>query len=87
MQRIAVNSPVAAIRFNEAVDRTAGRLAHFPESGRIVNERLSLRSVSLPRWGCHLLYVAEHGGVVVLTVRSGRRRNMWDVPASEEDSE
>jgi plasmid stabilization system protein ParE len=85
MKRIAENSPASAVRFNEAVDRAARRIGEFPESGRIVNPALLLRSVSLPRWGYHLFYVDRGGDVFVLTVRSGRRRHLWEMPTEEDE--
>jgi len=87
MKRIAENSPASAVRFNEAVDKAARRLAEPPESGRIVNGALLLRSVILPRRGRHLLYVERGGDVLVLTVRSGRRRYLWEMLTAEEDEE
>ncbi len=66
---IAADDPVAAVRWVDGLFDAAGRLADFPESGRIAPE-LEDRGVRELIYGAYrVFYRIEADAVLILTVR------------------
>ena len=69
------DDPDAALRFGRAVKSKTGRLASFPESGRIVPEfpTAGLREVVLGNYRIIYRHLRDEKSVEILTVRHGAR--------------
>jgi plasmid stabilization system protein ParE len=66
---IAADDPAAAVRWAEGLFDAVGRLADFPESGRLAPE-LENRDIRELLYGAYrVFYRVDAGAVLILTVR------------------